>query len=87
MRGVKSRLEETYAGRHVAITGGASFIGSHLAEVLAEAGANITVADDLSSGRVEHLSAIEPQITLLIGDLRESTFARTALSGQDVFHL
>jgi nucleoside-diphosphate-sugar epimerase len=88
MRGVKSRLEETYAGRHVAITGGASFIGSHLAEVLAEAGANITVADDLSSGRVEHLSAIEPQITLLIGDLRESAFPRTALSGQDVvFHL
>jgi nucleoside-diphosphate-sugar epimerase len=85
---VKSRLAEAYARRRVVITGGASFIGSHLAELLVDAGANITIADDLSSGHMNHLSTIEPQVRVLTGDLRQPAFAETAMAGQDlVFHL
>jgi len=40
------------------ITGGAGFIGSHLAEALMEAGYAVTVVDDLSTGRVENLAAL-----------------------------
>jgi len=39
----------------VLVTGGASFIGSHLVDRLIELGANVTVVDDLSSGKKENL--------------------------------
>lgn len=40
----------------VLVTGGASFIGSHLVDELVRLGAEVTVADNLSSGRLENLS-------------------------------
>ncbi len=43
------------------ITGGAGFIGSHLAEALVAAGGSVTVIDDLSSGRLENLAALTGQ--------------------------
>jgi nucleoside-diphosphate-sugar epimerase len=39
------------------VTGGASFIGSHLVEQLVGRVASLRVVDDLSSGRVEYLQA------------------------------
>jgi nucleoside-diphosphate-sugar epimerase len=85
---VPARLAAFYTSRRVLITGGASFIGSHLAEMLAEAGALVTVADDLSSGRLEHLAEINSQIEFLKGDLRDVHFAKAAADGQElVFHL
>ena len=41
---------------NVLVTGGASFIGSHLVDKLVSNGANVTVLDDLSSGTLENLS-------------------------------
>jgi nucleoside-diphosphate-sugar epimerase len=88
MSDAEDRLHRVYSNRRVIITGGASFIGSHLAELLARAGAVITVADDLSSGRLEHLASIRSQIRFLRGDLREREFANHVLAGQEiVFHL
>jgi len=85
---VPARLAAFYTSRRVLITGGASFIGSHLAEMLVEAGALVTVADDLSSGRLEHLAEINSQIEFLKGDLRDVQFAKVAADGQElVFHL
>ncbi len=43
------------------ITGGAGFVGSHLAEALVAAGHTVTVIDDLSSGRLENLAALAGQ--------------------------
>src|SRR5688572_7785285 len=40
------------------VTGGAGFIGSHLTESLLSAGHDVTVVDDLSTGRVKNLSAV-----------------------------
>ena len=40
------------------ITGGAGFIGSHLAEALLGAGHQVTAIDDLSTGRMQNLSAL-----------------------------
>lgn len=77
-------------GRPVLVTGGASFIGSHLVDALVGRGAAVRVADDLSSGTIEnlqvHLDA--RSIELFEGDLRDSAFAGAALSGVNtVFHL
>ena len=44
------------AGRYL-ITGGAGFIGSHLADALLARGDSVTVLDDLSTGRPENLAA------------------------------
>jgi len=70
------------------VTGGASFIGSHLVESLLEKGVQVRVADDLSSGRLAHLSRVRSEIEFLQGDLRHMDFTHTATRGCDaVFHL
>ena len=85
---IKSRLEIAYGNRSTLITGGASFIGSHLAELLVDAGAFVTVADDLSSGRLENLTAVQSRVRFLKGDLRKPEFAKIACNKQDIiFHL
>lgn len=76
--------------KRVLVTGGASFIGSHLVDALIERGARVHVVDDLTSGR---LGNIEPhlktgRITFTEADLREPGVTRAAMKGIDVvFHL
>jgi len=41
------------------ITGGAGFIGSHLAEALLAAGAEVTIVDDLSTGSIENIEHLK----------------------------
>lgn len=79
-----------WTGQSVLVTGGASFIGSHLVDVLVDRGARVRVADDLSSGSLDNLRVHldTGRIDLLEGDLREPAFARHAVEGvRLVFHL
>lgn len=77
-----------WKGKKCLVTGGASFIGSHLVEALLEKGARVRVADDLSSGKFIHLSAVESEIEFLKGNLKHLDFARKAAEGCDIlFHL
>jgi len=70
------------------VTGGASFIGSHLVESLLDKGADVRVADDLSSGKLENLSAVISDIEFLQGDLKNIDFTHKATNNCDmVFHL
>lgn len=74
----------------VLVTGGASFIGSHLVDVLVQTGARVTVVDNLSSGRLENLrSHLDgQQIRFVEADLRRQDAAEAAVEGQNcVFHL
>ncbi len=46
--------------RRCLVTGGAGFIGSHLAELLAARGHHVVVVDNLSTGRLDNLRAVDP---------------------------
>jgi UDP-glucose 4-epimerase len=77
-----------WKGLPVLVTGGASFIGSHLVDRLVTLGARVRVADDLSSGRLENLSISSSTIEFQEGDLRDRGFARQVMDGMYVvFHL
>jgi nucleoside-diphosphate-sugar epimerase len=62
------------------VTGGAGFIGSHLAEELVRRGHRVRVADSLITGKrsnLDHIGGVE----FLEGDLAELDFARRAVEG------
>ncbi|NQY75294.1 MAG: NAD-dependent epimerase/dehydratase family protein, partial [Candidatus Margulisbacteria bacterium] len=72
----------------VLVTGGASFIGSHLVERLVQQGANVRVADNLSSGKLSSLSAVIDDIEFMEGNLKDYHFAtEVSRNCQVVFHL
>jgi nucleoside-diphosphate-sugar epimerase len=71
------------------VTGGASFIGSHLVDALVARGARVRVVDDLSSGLLSNLS--EPleagSVEFVEADLLDPSVAQAAVQGIDVvFH-
>jgi dTDP-L-rhamnose 4-epimerase len=78
------------AAKQVLITGGAGFIGCHLAEGLLAAGHRVRVLDDLlpqahAGGRPGSLAA---GVEMVMGDVRDPACVREALHGVDVvFHL
>jgi UDP-glucose 4-epimerase len=77
-----------FEGDTVLITGGASFIGSHLVEELVAAGADVRVADDFSSGERENLAAVENEVEICEGNLKHWSFADDVSQGIDrLFHL
>lgn len=76
--------------KKVLITGGASFIGSHLVDALVAKDAQVRVVDNLSSGKLsnlqEHLEA--RRVDFVEKDLLEPGVAQQAVQGMDfVFHL
>ncbi len=69
------------------VTGGAGFIGSHLATRLVELGHKVRVLDNLSTGYRKNLSHLEGRVELLEADLREPTACAMACRGMEfVFH-
>ncbi len=77
-----------FRGKKVLVTGGCSFIGSHLVERLLACGANVSVVDDLSSGLLKNIEPVFKKIDFMNGDLRLSSVAEEATRGKDlVFHL
>jgi UDP-glucose 4-epimerase len=76
-----------YRGLRCLVTGGAGFIGSNLTRRLAELGAVVTVIDDFSTGRRDHLPAASA-VRVVAGDLRSLPELRDLVSEVDVvFHL
>jgi UDP-glucose 4-epimerase len=74
-------------GRHLLVTGGAGFIGSHLVEALVARGDRVRVLDDLSTGRLENLTDCAGDVEVIIGDVRDRAVVERSLDGVEaVFH-
>src|SRR5262245_5055333 len=72
----------------VLVTGGAGFIGSHLAEALTAAGKRVRVLDDLSTGLRANLAHIRPGPELVEGDVADADAVDRAVRGVTVvYHL
>ncbi len=70
------------------VTGGAGFIGSHIVDALLARGDRVRVLDNLSTGRLENLSAAMEKIEFVEGDIRDEATAQKVAEGVDfVFHL
>ncbi len=71
---------------NILITGGAGFIGSHIAEYFASAGHNVTILDNLTTGYSRNIPKSE-NITFIKGDIcTQATVAKAAKGADYVFH-
>ncbi len=69
------------------VTGGGGFIGSHITQRLVEAGHQVRVLDNFSTGRRENIAHLLPQIELYEMDIRNLEQVRQAAAGVDyVYH-
>jgi UDP-glucose 4-epimerase len=70
------------------VTGGAGFIGSHLAEALLQKNQKITIIDNFSMGNLRNIEDIKNKIRVIKGDLRDFNFTLKNVKDIDiVFHL
>ena len=77
--------------KHVLITGGAGFIGSHLADELLNYGYRVRALDVLAAQvhgpQRQRPDYLNPEVELIMGDIRDSAVVRRALQGVDaVYH-
>ena len=82
--------ENFWNDTNVLVTGGASFIGSHLVDRLVSLGAHVSVADDLSTGKMDNLEQSKDKIKFIKTDLEynSKSEARTIFKDNEiVFHL
>lgn len=87
-----STLRTVYRDRRVTVTGGAGFIGGHLADALLDLGAAVTILDDLSNSTAAHVGALaeaHPDATrFLQGSVLDDTaVAEACEDAETVFHL
>jgi dTDP-L-rhamnose 4-epimerase len=86
----EAKPEQEAMKKKILITGGAGFIGSHLADELLRAGHSVRALDSLASqvhgadaARPEYL---DPEVELIVGDVRDPRAIRQALEGVDVVY-
>ena len=83
-------MRDSWSDKRVLVTGGASFIGSHLVDALVDRGAQVRVVDNLSVGLLENIQGHvrSGRIEFREEDLLEPEVARRAARGQEAcFHL
>src|SRR5258705_2195281 len=69
------------------VTGGAGFIGSHIASALAASGARVRIVDDLSTGHLENLEEIKGDVEFVNGSVADEAVLKKVLDGVElVFH-
>ncbi len=82
------KMNTFYENKHVLVTGGAGFIGSHIVAKLVGLGANVSILDNLSTGFEKNIAPVKDQITLIQNDITNKDACINAAKNMDViFHL
>ena len=70
------------------ITGGAGFIGSHLADALIARGDSVTILDNMSTGSAKNIAHLQGKIEVHKGDIRDKALVEKLVEHSDiVFHM
>jgi UDP-glucose 4-epimerase len=70
------------------ITGGAGFIGSHLADALIARGDSVTILDNMSTGCAKNIAHLQGKIEVHEGDIRDRALVEKLVEQSDiVFHM
>lgn len=84
-------MRGTFRNKNILITGGLGFIGSNLAIALVDAGARVTILDNLTPGQGGNVFNIEPvkeNVTIIKHDIRDPLAVKNAVKDKDyIFHL
>ncbi|MFH1767557.1 MAG: SDR family oxidoreductase [Candidatus Omnitrophota bacterium] len=75
--------ESELKNKKILVTGGAGFIGSHIAEKLVRSGVEVVVIDNLVSGKLANIEHIKNDIIFIEKDLRDDSALEQALYGVD----
>lgn len=71
----------------VLVTGGAGFIGSHLSAALVERGCDVTILDNLSTGKLENMAGFADRVRFVEGSIADPDVVADCCAGVDtVFH-
>lgn len=68
------------------VTGGAGFIGSHIAEALVKRGERVRVLDNLMTGKRENLAHLSGKLEFIEADIRDAAAARQAMEGVSIVY-
>ena len=68
------------------VTGGAGFIGSHIATALVERGDSVKVLDNLSTGNKQNLVHLNGKVELIEGDVQDAALVERAMDGVEVVY-
>ena len=70
------------------ITGGAGFIGSHLADALIARGDSVTILDNMSTGSMANIAHLQGKIEIHEGDIRDKALVEKLIENSDTaFHM
>jgi len=82
-------IDRKFKNQKVIVTGGAGFIGSHIAEELLKLKAKVIIIDDLSSGKIENIKYLSKigNLEFIQGSIRDIVLLNNCFSGVDyIFH-
>lgn len=88
MKEFDTHIQQFYNGKKVLVTGACGFIGSHITQALVDLGANVTILDNLITGRPENIEPFKDKITFIKGSVADPDACLQAVEGKDIiFHL
>ena len=70
-------------GKSILVTGGAGFIGSHIAEKLVEIGAKVKILDNFFAGKAENIKEFQDKVEVIEGDIMDLSLLYRVMEGVD----
>lgn len=77
-------MDNFWKNKHVLVTGGTGFIGSHVVELLVKKNAKVTVLDRIRNNTIKNIGYLKNQVNIINGDCTDLKTAIRACNGQNI---